>query len=165
MADKNPLPRTFSHPHCQRQHRELNEPWIPAGMTTEKRPAKHLPTGRPGQTRPFPRGEGQDHSQSISRRITHSLDRAWLFWNSSSGNMCSWFRFSRLKERRKEGLEGALQSRKHKNFSESPGFRVGGRGVQIRRGSLCCYPQENELPWASVSMSGSSASTLGEDGH
>lgn len=45
------------------------------------------------------------------RSITHSLERAWLFWNSSSGNTCSWFRFSRLQERREGELDIARKSK------------------------------------------------------
>lgn len=47
---------------------------------------------------------------------THSLDRAWLFWNSSSGNMCSWFRLSRLKREEKKLSEMAKPSRKSKGL-------------------------------------------------
>lgn len=88
-------------------------------------------------------GHGKVHARltthSPSHRVrgentqsgTHSLDRAWVFWNSSSGSVCSWFRFSRLQKRREEELETASEIQEIQRTlqkaldseSESPGFR------------------------------------------
>lgn len=55
--------------------------------------------GHSDQKPPLPQGEGQETTHRALASVTHSLERAWLFWNSSSGNVWSWFRFSRLKKK------------------------------------------------------------------
>lgn len=42
---------------------------------------------------------------------TYSRDNAWLFWNRSSGKVCSWFRFRRL---------GKQRGRKFHKHSQTP---------------------------------------------
>lgn len=133
-ADGHAHPQDILAPalRWQRQHMELDEPGIlssachgemphttpfyrkglafdamsnscqvrSTGLVVTGKPRPHWPNTAP------PTGWGI-RAQRGPQSVTHSLDRAWLFWNSSSGNVCSWFRFSRLQKRREEELETA----------------------------------------------------------
>lgn len=71
------------------------------------------------------------------RSVTHSLDRAWLCWNSSSGTECSWFRFSRLQKEKRGVGDGLRNPGRPRGFSESTGFGVREPRVQILTRSQC----------------------------
>lgn len=137
-------------------------------LVMEKYPAQHLPTERAWPLMPWTiparegaRGQGHGNIQApltehcASHRVrdkttgrtfwpqnvTHSLDKAWLFWNSSSGNMCSWFRFSRLKKRRR--IRNHLDGQEIQRTSQKApdGFRSRMSSVQILTGSMW-HPRE-----------------------
>lgn len=129
-------PPAYPCTHTVRQHTELDALWIPSNACRgEILPHSSFLQEGPGlcdpeQCLPGEQHGGHGHRKAQTpltthhashrvrnkstfwpRSITHSLERAWLFWNSSSGNMCSWFRFSRLQERREEELDIARKSK------------------------------------------------------
>lgn len=158
---KHAHPRTPSNPPCQGWHTEWGNCRSCQVPAMEKCPhSSLLPTKGPGlwcpehswpersmrvmvtgKTKHCPSPRIRDKTTERAfwpQSFTHSLDRAWLFWNSSSGNMCSWFRFSRLKREERKSWKSPWCPGDPKTFQKaldsegaSPGFK------SYLTGSLC----------------------------